>query len=162
WALAMPMELLYAFACLPVWYTCRALPLSRVAAAPELPRQHGARSQGQACEIRNGAPLPGSDSGEGARSKWREAAARADRAGACGVPGRVERQAGRVAKPLGVPCQSIDGEGAYTDVRDRAGYGEPRKDAAARLLSPRPTPQAVRYSKLDLAREWRNWQTHQT
>ncbi|HEY8056639.1 MAG TPA: histidine kinase, partial [Terriglobales bacterium] len=106
WALAMPMELLYAFACLPVWYTCRALPLSRVAAGPELPRQHGARSQGQACEIRNGAPLPGSDSGEGARSKWREAAAG-------------------------------DGEGAYTDVRDRAGYGE---NEAPRRLSPRPTP----------------------
>jgi hypothetical protein len=31
-------------------------------------------------------------------------------------------------------------EGAYTDVRDRAGYGEPRSNAAARLLSPRPAP----------------------
>jgi TonB family protein len=30
-----------------------------------------------------------------------------DRAGACGVPGPVERQAGRVAKPLGVPRQSM-------------------------------------------------------
>gem|GEM_PF-2447627 len=113
---------------------------SQPSAGPELPQQHGARSQGQACEIRNGAPLPGSDPGEGARSKWREAAAGADRAGACGVPGPVERQAGRVAKPLGVPRQSTDGEGVYTDVRDRAGYGEPRKDAAARLLSPRPAP----------------------
>jgi hypothetical protein len=74
-----------------------------------LPRQHGARSPGQACEIRNGAPLPGSDSGEGARSKWREAAAG-------------------------------NGEGAYTDVRDRAGDGEPHRNAAARLLSPRPAP----------------------
>ena len=77
-----------------------------MAAGPELPRQPGARSQGQACEIRNGAPLPGSDFGEGARSKWREAAAG-------------------------------DGEGAYTDVRDRAGYGE---NEAPRRLSPRPTP----------------------
>src|SRR6185312_22726 len=49
--------------------------VDHLAAGPELSRQHGARSQGQACEIRNGAPLPGSDSGEGARSKWREAAA---------------------------------------------------------------------------------------
>src|SRR6185312_14961373 len=98
--------------------------------APLLPRQHGARSQGQACEIRNGAPLSaGSYPGEGARSKWREATARADRAGAQGVPSPVERQAGRVAKPLGVPRQSTD--------------GEPRKNAAARLLSPRPTPQFV-------------------
>jgi|GEM_PF-1161093 len=88
-------------------------------------------------------PVPGSDSGEGARSKWREAAARADRAGACGVTGPVERQAGRVAKPLGVPRQSTDGEGAYTDVRDRAGDGEPRRNAAARLLSPRPTPRGL-------------------
>src|SRR6185312_7574208 len=79
-----------------------------MAAGPELPRQPGARSQGQACEIRNGAPLPGSDFGEGARSKWREAAAG-------------------------------DGEGAYTDVRDRAGYGE---NEAPRRLSPRPTPPA--------------------
>src|SRR6185437_12139136 len=81
----------------------------RLAAGPELSRQHGARSQGQACEIRNGAPLPGSDSGEGARSKWREAAAG-------------------------------DGEGAYTDVRDRAGYGE---NEAPRRLSPRPTPRSA-------------------
>src|SRR6185312_11272183 len=88
-------------------------------------------------------PVPGSDSGEGARSKWREAAARADRAGACGVTGPVERQAGRVAKPLGVPRQSTDGEGAYTDVRDRAGDGEPRRNAATRLLPPRPTPYGV-------------------
>src|SRR6185312_479462 len=78
----------------------------RLAAGPELPRQHGARSPGQACEIRNRAPLPGSDFGEGARSKWREAAAG-------------------------------DGEGAYTDVRDRAGDGE---NEAPRSLSPRPTP----------------------
>src|SRR6185312_13034369 len=68
---------------------------------------------------------------------------RPDRTGACGVPSPVERQAGRVAKPLGVPRQSTDGEGAYTDVRDRAGDGEPRKDAAARLLSPRPTPRGA-------------------
>lgn len=33
WALAMPLELLYAFACLPVWHTCRALPLNRDAGA---------------------------------------------------------------------------------------------------------------------------------
>src|SRR6185437_7800461 len=79
--------------------------LPPVAAGPELPRQPGARSQGQACEIRNGAPLPGSDSGEGARSKRREAAAG-------------------------------NGEGAYTDVRDRAGDGE---NEAPRRLSPRPT-----------------------
>jgi hypothetical protein len=31
WALANPLVLLYAFACLPVWYTCRALPLAREA-----------------------------------------------------------------------------------------------------------------------------------
>src|SRR6185437_16543241 len=40
-----------------------------------------------------------------------------------------------VAKPLGAPRQSIDGEGAYTDVRDRAGYGE---NEAPRRLSPSP------------------------
>jgi hypothetical protein len=67
----------------------------RVAAGPELPRQHGATSPGQACAIRNGAPLPGSDFGEGGRSKRCEAA---------------------------------------------AGDGEPRKNAAARLLSPLPAP----------------------
>src|SRR6185312_3115515 len=87
-----------------------------MAAGPELPRQPGARSQGQACEIRNGAPLPGSDFGEGARSKWREAAAG-------------------------------DGEGAYTDVRDRAGYGE---NEAPRRLSPRPTPSIKARSGLGL------------
>ena len=80
-----------------------------LAAGPELPRQHGARSPGQASDIRNGAPLPGSDSGEGARSKWREAAAG-------------------------------DGEGAYMDVRDRAGYGE---NEAPRRLSPRHAPLAA-------------------
>ena len=123
---------------LPFWILHTSL--GSLGGRARVARQHGARSQGQACEIRNGAPLPGSDSKEGARSKWREAAARADRAGACGVPGPVERQAGRVAKPLGVPRQSTDGEGAYIDVRDRAGYGEPSRNAAPRLLSPRPAP----------------------
>ena len=129
------------------------------AAGPELPRQHGARSQGQTSEIRNGAPLPGSDSAEGARSKRREAAAGADRAGACGAPGPVERQAGRVAKPLGVPRQSTDGEGAYTDVRDRAEYGEPRRNAAARLLSPRPAPRLLYLYSRDYqpGDDWARW-----
>src|SRR6185312_6746380 len=78
-----------------------------LAAGPELPQRHGARSQGQNREIRNGGSLPGSDSREGARSKRRKAAAG-------------------------------DGEGAYMDVRDRAGFGE---NAAPRRLSPRPAPQ---------------------
>jgi N-methylhydantoinase A len=78
----------------------------RVAAGPELPQRHGARSQGQNREIRNGGSLPGSDLWEGARSKLSEAAAG-------------------------------DGEGAYTEVRDRAGSGE---NEAQRRLSPRPTP----------------------
>src|SRR6185312_13384502 len=77
-----------------------------LAAGPELPQRHGARSQGQNREIRNGGSLPGSDSREGARSKRRKAAAG-------------------------------DGEGAYMDVRDRAGFGE---NAAPRRLSPRPAP----------------------
>src|SRR6185312_4870282 len=96
-----------------------APPPALLAAGPELPRQHGARSQGQACEIRNGAPLPGSDSWEGARSKRREAAAG-------------------------------NGEGAYTDVRDRAGDGEPRSNAAARPLSPRPIPHSSHLLKWKL------------